>query len=96
MLQIPKKGRLDLRIAPVRADFDGILHDCKSPKEIISGMDEAFQLERNSKISEAWKIVGVVAGDGEEIGSLWRVRQAYQVFTDEMAKWGARNRQGSP
>ena len=59
-------------------------------------MDREFQLERNSKISEAWKIVEVVAGDGQELGSLWKVRQAYQVFTEEMAEWGTRNRRNSP
>ena len=59
-------------------------------------MDKEYQLERNSKISEAWKIVNVVAGDGHEVGSLWKVRQAYQVFTDEMAEWGDRNRRNSP
>ena len=91
-----KSGRLDIRIAPAREDFDGILHDCKSPKDIISGMDQAFRIQRHSKVSEAWKIVEAVSEDGKDVGSLWKVRQAYQVFGDSMAEWGGNNRQTSP
>ncbi|KAF6224567.1 hypothetical protein HO173_013007 [Letharia columbiana] len=82
VLQSMKKSRLDLRIAPARADFDGILYDCKGPKDIIGGMDKEFQMKRHSKASEAWKAVSVVTEDGRDLGSLWKVRQAYQVFTE--------------
>lgn len=85
----PRSSNTDTQI------YAGILHDCKSPKDIIKGMDKVYQLERNSKTSDAWKTVKVVAGEGQEIGSLWKVRQAYQVFTEEMAEWGNRNRQSS-
>lgn len=40
---------------------------------------------------EGWKDVEVVSSDGTEIGTLFEVRQAYQVWTDEKAKWAARN-----
>lgn len=53
-------------------------------------------MQQPLNISEAWKLVNVVSENGQEIGSLWKVRQAYQVFTDEMAGWGSRNRQNSP
>lgn len=96
ILKCPKSGRLDIRIAPARADFDGILHDCKGPKDVIRRMDKAFQIKQPLNVSEAWKIVSVVSEHGRDVGSLWKVRQAYQVFTDEMAEWGSRNRQNSP
>lgn len=59
-------------------------------------MDKEFRLNRPSKLAEAWELVNVVSEDGREIGSLWKVRQAYQVFTEKMAEWGTRNRQSSP
>lgn len=95
-MQSLKPGRLDIRIVPAREDFDGILRDCKGAGDIVNGINKELQLERHSQVSEAWKLVTVVAEDGREIGSLWNVRQAYQVFTDSMAEWGSGNRQVSP
>lgn len=96
MLQSFKSGRLDLRIAPTGRDSDGILYDCKGPKDILSGMDKEFGMKHHARASEAWKVVDVVSVDGREIGSLWKIRLAYQVFSEQMEEWGVRNRQNSP
>lgn len=95
-MQYHKNSRLNLRIAPARGDFDGILHDCKGPEGVIKGMDREFRVERPSEIPEAWKAVVVVSGGGEEVGSLEVVGLAYQVFEEEMEEWGRRNRRFSP
>lgn len=92
MLQSLKKGRLDLRIASTGREPDSMLYDCKGPRDIISGMDTEFQMKHHARPLEAWKVVNVVSDDGQELGSLWEVRQAYQVFAEQMAEWGARSK----
>lgn len=36
-------------------------------------------------------MVNVVAEDGNEVGSLWEVRQAYQIFEDRIKDWRRRS-----
>ena len=46
-------------------------------------------------LSESWKMVGVLEGDGREVGSMWKVRQAFEVFTKAVTEWGERNNEMS-
>ena len=55
-------------------------------------MNKEFAARYDEAVSEGWKDVRVVSSTGEDFGTLFEVRQAYQVWTDEKAKWEARNR----
>ena len=44
------------------------------------------------ELSEASKMVGVFEAGGNEVGSLWKVMRAYEVFTQAMTEWGERNK----
>ena len=46
VLECPKKGQLDVRVGPPRQDFNGILHDCQGPRDIIRGMEKEFQTQQ--------------------------------------------------
>lgn len=50
---------------------------------------------KSKKLSEPWKMIGVLERDGREVGSLWKVRQAYEVFTEAVREWGERNNEVS-
>ena len=47
---------------------------------------------KSKELSEPGKMVGVFKEDGTEVGSLWRVTQAYEVFTKAVTEWGERNK----
>ena len=57
-------------------------------------MDREFQntIGESEELSEPWKMIDVFEGDGREVGSLWRVRQAYEVFTKATTEWGEWNK----
>lgn len=88
--------RLDIRVARARAGFDGIVYDCKGPEHVIGGMDGEVGIVHPDWGAEAWEVVRVVPVDVGDVKSLWSVRQAYQVFTEQMVQWGERNRRMSP
>ena len=52
-------------------------------------MNEHYAKQYDGAVSEHWKGVRVVSSSGKEYGTLHDVRQAYQVWTDERAKWEA-------
>ena len=56
-------------------------------------MDRQKTNSKSKKLSEPWKMIGVLEGDGRDVGSLWRVRQAYEVFTEAIKEWGEMNRE---
>ena len=39
-------------------------------------------------------MVGVFEEDTIEVGNLWTVMQAYEVFTKVVTEWGERNKMG--
>ena len=55
-------------------------------------MNKKYAARYDHEVSEQWKAVRLVSSSGKEYGTLFEVRQAYQVWTDEKAKWAARNR----
>ena len=77
--------------------MDVILYDLKDATGIINGLVKESQNtdDRSEKLSEPWKIVGVYEEDGKEVGTLWKVRQAYEVFTQAITDWGERNNEMS-
>ena len=60
-------------------------------------MDREFQniSGGSEQLSEPWKMIDVFEGNGREIGSLWRVRQAYEVFTKAITEWGKWNKEAT-
>ena len=42
-------------------------------------------------VQGGWKDVELRSSTGQDIGTLYDVRQAYQVWADQKAKWVARN-----
>ncbi|KAM0798774.1 hypothetical protein BDR22DRAFT_912186 [Usnea florida] len=95
--QDPYRSRLDLRVLTHQAGIDGILYNCKDATGIIDGMDREFQNTsgESEELSEPWKMIDVFEGDGREVGSLWRVRQAYEVFTKTVTEWGEWNKEAT-
>ena len=85
-------SNLSVRISPARADVDVIIHRVQGPRDLIRGMNKEYAARYDEPVSEGWKAVRLVSSTGEEYGTLFEVRQAYQVWTDEKAKWEARNR----
>ena len=55
-------------------------------------MNKEYAARYDQAVSGQWKAVRLVSSTGKESGTLFEVRQAYQVWTDEKAKWAARNR----
>ena len=57
-------------------------------------MNELYADRYDEAVSsvEVWRAVRLVSSSGKEFGTLYEVRQAYQVWTDERARWVARNR----
>ena len=47
---------------------------------------------KSKELSEPSKMIVVFEEDGGEVGSLWRVRQAYEVFAKAVTEWGERNK----
>lgn len=95
--QNPHHYRLDIKVLTHQAGTDGILRDLKGPTDIINRMDGECQDPngRWKNLSEPWKMVGVVREDGSSVGNMWKVRQAYEVFTTAMTEWGERNNEMS-
>ena len=93
----PQNSQLDLHVLTHQASIDGILHDCKGATDIVNGMDrESTRTNgKSKKLPEPWKTIGVLERDGREVGSLWKVRQAYEVFTEAVREWGERNNEVS-
>lgn len=42
-------------------------------------------------VPEKWNAVRLTSSAGQDFGTLYEVRQAYQVWADQKAEWVARN-----
>ena len=78
-----------VRIAPAGEDSESILRGVQGPRVLISEMDKKYAKPYKHEVSE-WKAVRVVSSTGKDCGTLFEVRQAYQVWTDEKARWAVR------
>ena len=54
-------------------------------------MDKEYAALYDQAVPKQWKTVRLMSSTGEDFGTLFEVRQAYQVWVDEKAKWAARN-----
>lgn len=52
-------------------------------------MNKEYAARYGQAVPEQWKAVRLTSSTGQELGTLFEVRQAYQVWADEQAKWAA-------
>ncbi|KAL9069024.1 MAG: hypothetical protein Q9161_005782 [Pseudevernia consocians] len=91
VLQGSTSTNLCVRIAPAREDSDGILRSIQGPRDLIGGMNDEYTSRYDHAVQGGWKDVELRSSTGQDIGTLYDVRQAYQVWADQKAKWVARN-----
>ena len=54
-------------------------------------MNKEYAVQYDEAAPEKWNAVRLTSSSGQDFGTLFEVRQAYQVWADEKAKWAARN-----
>lgn len=53
-------------------------------------MNTEYASRYDQKVVGHWNEVRLISSTGQDFGTLFDVRQAYQVWTDEKARWVAR------
>lgn len=53
-------------------------------------MNKEFAARYDHAVLGGWKEVKLTSSSGQDFGTLCNVRQAYQVWADQKAKWTAR------
>ncbi len=54
-------------------------------------MNKEYASRYDHGVQGGWKEVELKSSTGQGFGTLYDVRQAYQVWADQKAKWAARN-----
>lgn len=54
-------------------------------------MNKEYAARHDQAVLGGWKEVRLRSSTGQDFGTLYDVRQAYQVWADQKAKWVVRN-----
>ena len=54
-------------------------------------MKKEYAARYDQAVPKQWKAVRHTSSTGQDFGTLFEVRQAYQVWADEKAKWATRS-----
>ena len=58
-------------------------------------MNEKYAAQYDHAAREGWKEVRLTSSTGQDFGTLYNVRQAYQVWADQKKVWSDRNSQAA-
>lgn len=86
----------DIQIATPRPDFDGILHACAGPNDLIKVMEWEYGQQHGKASPIGWHGVRVRTSEGRDLGSLYAMRQAYRTWLEQQKLWAAYNNQPLP
>lgn len=75
-------------------DDDGVLKGCTGPMDFAKAVRQASNGQ--GKVPSGWHDVRVITPEGNNLGSLFNVRQAYHVWDERHRAWAARNNVAGP